>query len=486
MSITGSLANALSGLAAQSKAAELVSSNVANAGTPGYGRREISLTPRYSGVGSSTGVNVTGVRREVDEIVVGNRRLADASAGYASTIADFKSDFETMLGPPTEAGSLSGRVSRLEAALVEAAARPDRDARLSSVVDAARSLAGFLNETSDSIQTARLEADKEIARQVDQLNAGLNKVQSLNYKIRQTIARGEDASSLVDLRQQTIDGISTIVPMRSVQREFGMVALFTTGGAVLLDGRAAELSFTPVNTIVPDMTLESGALSGLTINGNEVNTQNDRGPIAGGSLAALFEVRDVHATRAQSQMDGFARDLVERFQDPALDLTRAAGDPGLFTDAGATFDPVNELGLSARIEVNALVDPAQGGEVWRLRDGLGAPTPGNPGAAGLLNDLVSTLSQGRPSSVPGLSALSRSANELAGDLLSLASTDAQDAGARKGFASAEQSSLKNMELEGGVDTDQEMQKLMLIEQAFAANAKVITTIDDLINVLIGM
>ena len=40
MSIGGTLASALSGLSAAAKAAEVVSSNIANATTPGYARRD--------------------------------------------------------------------------------------------------------------------------------------------------------------------------------------------------------------------------------------------------------------------------------------------------------------------------------------------------------------------------------------------------------------------------------------------------------------
>ncbi len=75
-------------------------------------------------------------------------------------------------------------------------------------------------------------------------------------------------------------------------------------------------------------------------------------------------------------LDGMARDLYERFADPALDPTIAAGDPGLFTDRGAAFDPADEVGLAGRIAVNAAVDPAQGGQSWRLRDGIYAAAPG--------------------------------------------------------------------------------------------------------------
>ena len=45
------------------------------------------------------------------------------------------------------------------------------------------------------------------------------------------------------------------------------VALITTGGSILLDGRAAEIEFETTGVIVPEMTIEGGALSGLSIDG---------------------------------------------------------------------------------------------------------------------------------------------------------------------------------------------------------------------------
>ena len=50
MTINSALSNALSGLAATSRAIGVVSSNVANATTDGYGRREIELAARSDGV----------------------------------------------------------------------------------------------------------------------------------------------------------------------------------------------------------------------------------------------------------------------------------------------------------------------------------------------------------------------------------------------------------------------------------------------------
>ena len=46
--------------------------------------------------------------------------------------------------------------------------------------------------------------------------------------------------------------------------------------------------------------------------------------------------------------------------------------------------------------------------------------------------------------------------------------------------------LHNAELRGGVDTDQEMQNLLMIEQAYSANAKVIQNVDDMIKTLLSI
>ncbi|MAM61868.1 flagellar hook-associated protein FlgK [Maritimibacter sp. UBA3975] len=485
MSISGSLANALSGLTAQSRAAELVSSNVANATTEGYARRDLLLTPRYMG-GAPAGVGVVGVRRDVDMVTVQNRRLADAAVGHDTALSKFYDQLERVLGTPDEAGSLSGAMDRLETALIEAASRPDSEARLSAVLAAGKTIATHLNTSSDRVQELRMSADQELGLTVQNLNDGLVRVQELNYKIKEASARGQDASSLMDIRQQTIDDISGIVPMRQVERDHGTVALFTTGGAILLDGRAATVGYETVGVIVPEMTKASGALSGLTINGKDIDVAAPHSPIKGGSLQALFKVRDDLAVTAQTRLDAVARDVLERFADAGVDPTRTTGDPGLFTDDGDPFVTTDELGLSGRIAVNAAVDPSEGGALWRIRDGLGATAPGDVGNSALIRNLADAFTTGRVPASGDFLGASRSASGLAADLLSLTYAEHTQIEGSLSYKAAEADALKTQELANGVDTDQEMQKLMQIEQAYAANAKVIQTVSDLLDTLMRL
>lgn len=482
MTISGTFYNALSGLTVSSRAAEVVSSNVANALTPGYGVRELNRSSQVLG-GVGYGVQAGNIIRNVDEGLIEDRRLSEASVGNGDTLSQFLTQMERVIGTPDQVSSLSGRFASFESALIEAGANPASEARLFNVFSAAQDVVQHLNASSDAIQSMRMDADQNIAQQVEQLNTGLGLIKESNYNIQLSLARGLDPSSLMDQRQQIIDSISSIIPLRQVPRPHGQVALFTPTGAIVLDGAVAELEFSQAGIIVPEMTLASTALSGLTINGRIIDASGDRSPIAGGSLAALFEIRDDRSISAQQQLDAVARDLVERFQDATLDTTRAPGAAGLFTDNGAAFLPVDEIALSSRLSLNSAVDPSQGGALWRLRDGLGAGAPGEVGNGALLYDLTGALTVSRVPASGGITSAARSASGLAADFLSLIGADKQSVDLHLSFAATKFETLKSMEFETGVDTDAEMQNLMLIEQAYAANARVLTTADEMLQLL---
>jgi flagellar hook-associated protein 1 len=485
MSISASLTSALSGLGAAAKAAELVSNNVANAANPSYARRELELGARVVG-STGQGVAVTGTARIIDRALLSDRRMADANAGGRDTLLRFHRDLEGVVGTSADAGSISGRIAGLESALVEAASRPDSDARLSSLHATLRQVTEGFAAASDSIQQARSRADGQIASDVRRLNDTLVRVQDLNVLIRAATANGNDAAGLMDQRQKLVDDIAAIVPIRELQRDNDQVALVTAGGTTLLDGRAATFGFTATNTISADMTLASGALSGLTVNGRPVALNAPPGAVDGGTLAAHFAIRDDLGTKAQASLDAVARNLIERLEDPAVDATRPPGSPGLLTDNGAAFNPPDEVGLSARLAINAAADPDRGGALWRLRDGIGAATQGPPGSSALLTALQNALTAPSATASGPFASSPRSFAALTGDLSSRASSARVSAENDLGFARARADALTELQSAQGVDTDQELQKLLVIEQSYAANARVIRTVDDLIQILIGL
>jgi flagellar hook-associated protein 1 FlgK len=475
MSISGAMNNALLGLTAAGRSVEVVSNNVANSTTEGYAPRDIFLQSQATG-----GVRVAGITRRADAAIVSDRQLADASLANSQTRADGLQRIENAIGLPTDGNSLSARLAAFDRSLIEAASQPDSENRLLAVLRSADDLTRSFGSINDTIQQTRMDADTQISREVDRLNAAIRNVDSLNDQIVVFKNSARDPSSLIDQRQQAIDQITELVPVQSLERSDGRISLYTKRGAALVDAQPATFSFTRTGYITPDMTLASGALSGLTLNGQDINISSENGPISGAKLSALFAVRDDIAPEAQTSLDAVARDLVERFQDPAIDPTLNVGDAGFFTDRGGAFDPADEIALSSRLEVNTAVRVEDGGETWRIRDGVNATTQGSVGDSTLLNAMTDILSVSRPPQSGPNAGISSTPEGLIAELTSVIATERQDLDFQVTFDLTRSNELRAQELSGGVDTDEEMQKLLLIEQAFAANARVVQTLDDLL------
>ena len=212
------------------------------------------------------------------------------------------------------------------------------------------------------------------------VNDALHAVDDINRKIASLVPKGVDVTGLQDERQRIIDGIASIVPVRTVKREHDQVALYSANGGVLLDGKVFELAFDKAaNVVTPDMSVGAGLgalMQDQGAAGGPVAVAPARGGLFdGGSLAALFEVRDRIVPEFDGEVDRYANDLIERFRDLMPANALDASGEGLFVDGG----PGGLTGLAGRIEINAAVDPNAGGAVWRLRDGLDAAMPGAEG-----------------------------------------------------------------------------------------------------------
>ncbi|WP_322867060.1 hypothetical protein U5922_013265 [Aquicoccus sp. G2-2] len=228
MSLSGALSNALSGLTAASRSAQVTASNLANVMTDGYSRREVQLSARSSG--GQGGVMISGVTRHASPGLIAERRMALSDQSGATRLADYYTRLESLVGTPDKADSLSARMSELEASLVDAASRPDLSGRLNTVLSAANSLMAGFKTASDGLQKLRGDADTEIAATVKRLNTALSQVRDLNVSITSASVTGSDPSALQDQRQVLIDEIAGIVPVTAYPRDHGAVALFTAGG----------------------------------------------------------------------------------------------------------------------------------------------------------------------------------------------------------------------------------------------------------------
>lgn len=479
MSLSHVLAFATSGLTANARRAELISSNVANAMTDGYGRRELSVSAETIG-NAGAGVRIDGVVRHADPQLSAARRIAGAEAEYQATIQDAYSLIERSFGSTPDDPGLLQDFSRLMSAVIAAESDPASIPALDTLAHQLESLTGSLARSTEAMQAGRTDADRQIDRLVTGLSADLELVSTLNRSIQRAAFSGSETSSLMDQRAQVLDRIATVVPFHLLPREDGQVAIMSLGGIMLVDGPAVSLEFEAASLITAEMDATNGVPSPLIVSGRPFDLDGVDSRLGGGSLAAAFAMRDRIFVEGQARLDAFAADLLQRLEDPALDPSVAAGAAGLLTDNGVPFDPALQLGLAGRLELHPAVRPDSGGALWRLRDGLGAASEGPSGDGRLFTRLRSALSLG----ITGGQAHPNTAFDGLGQHAGRSASARLRAEDRQIAASAHFATLREAEAAKGVDTDYELQLLMQVEQAFAANAKVIEVADTLMQQLL--
>lgn len=483
MSISAAILAARSGLQVTGLKAQVVANNVANASTPGYVRRSLVVGELIQG-SQTFGVTSHGVARAGDDAIKAQRRELTSDVAQSTVLASTWQSISQRVGDTASGSGLFRSFSNFETALSAAVTSPESTSNASALLNAAKAVTQELNSLSKFAEQARAEADGEIAEGVEAVNTALKQVQDLNKRIASIDRTTEQAAALMDERQRVLDTIAEYLPIQTVQRDAGTIDVLTTQGVYLINGsKASQIQFSPSSAFSADQTLADGDLSGISVDGiNLTPGATSFGAVSGGMFGALFTLRDQDMPAFMAQLDMVANDIITRLSDDAIDPTKTPGDQGLFVDpAGGTT-----LGLASRINVNAAVDPAQGGEIWRLRDGLGATASGPPGNSATLSAMFDAFTQIRSLNANGIQG-AFSASDLTAQLSSVVGQKRvyQDSV----LASTQTQHLTLVEAEQsltGVDVDREMESLLLIEQAYAANARVIQVARDMIDVLMEL
>lgn len=467
MSLGSALNIAVAGLNTAKVMTQVTSQNVANATTPGYARRDVTLSP--SAVG---GVEVVSINRAENTALQADRLSADARSADAQLKAEAMSRLERSFGLPEDEEGLFAAFTRFETALEDLAAAPESPTYQSGAVDAAKDLTRTFNRIGDEVTRLRTEADEAIAADVDKVNRALEALDTLNA------AAGRKAPAeigdLGEQRQRQIDVIATALDIDVLKAPGNQIRIRTAEGVTLLGEDPQRLEFTRGPVAAPGVTLADGELSGLSVNGISLTPGAGAQSLRAGSIAANFAVRDDIAPEFEGRMDALAESLVARFEDPATDPTATAGN-GLFVD------PLAGAGIASRLRVNGAVDPALGGEVWRLRDGVAAGARLPEASGGNARTLIDGLAAPVAIPVATDSPAALSLIDATAQLASVVGTDRVDRASTAAAAAATAQGLADEELaQTGVNTDQELQSLLLIEQAYAANARVIQVVNEML------
>ena len=494
MSLDLALGIARSGLAAVQRGLAQNAQNVANTDTPGYTRKAVPQSSLAVG-DQPMGLRTAEARRDVDAALVARLDASRAAAAGAEAREDILSGVEAAHGT-AEGGGLADALAELRSGFIALRGAPADAGKQMAALEGARGVAEGLNRLSDAIGAARQRAQDGIVEEVAAANATLREIAGLTLRIK----TGGDgaAASLEDQRDLAVSRLSESLEVRAVRQPGGDLLLVARGGVVLPLDPDRDVLSTSGATVAPGGSFASGTLPGVSLNGLDITGQLG----GGGRLGEYVALRDSTLPRFQAEADVLAATLAGRLDAQGLRL---------FTDAGGTVpDPAlpyaggAQLGFAGRIRLNPGVEanPAL------LRDGTqavagaaGGPTAFAPNPAGgpagftTLLDRVLNHSLGAEAAAGapwpairtgGLGPNGTLASPFAAPA-GLEAYAARMAAAQTGDraaateARAQAEGLRNV-LEdkfgqrSGVDPDAEMAAMVGLQNAYAANARVLGTV----------
>ena len=123
MGLSSALATALAGLRTNQAALSIISSNVANAQTPGYVEQSPTQVEVASGTDGST-VQMTGVNRQLDTFIQNQLRTETSGSGYANQMANILGQLQSVYGTPGGEGTLETTLNNFTTALQSLSTNP--------------------------------------------------------------------------------------------------------------------------------------------------------------------------------------------------------------------------------------------------------------------------------------------------------------------------------------------------------------------------
>ncbi|OPF92651.1 hypothetical protein I8G32_04059 [Rhodopseudomonas palustris] len=341
MSLGDALAIAMAGLRVNQATMSLVSSNVANAETPGYVRKTVNQSAVNAGE-TGTSVKVVGVDRQLDDYILAQLRTETSGGAYASLRSDFLKQLQGLFGDPNSTGTLENSYNGLTTALQALATSPDSTSARIAVLNAAQAISSNLNSTSNGIQTLRAGCETGIADAVTTANNLMQQIANINTHIQTNPLGGTSTdaatSAMLDQRDQAINQLSQLMDIRVVTNGANQVTVFTGSGVQLVGMEAAKLTFNAQGTVSPTtMWNPNTAISDLGsirvgyANGSSSDLTSS---LKSGKLAAYVELRDKTLVQAQTQLDQFAASLSSALSDKTTAGTAVTSG----TQAGFNLD----------------------------------------------------------------------------------------------------------------------------------------------------
>ncbi|SRR5579871_5769616 len=320
MSLNQIITTAIEGLNVTQSGMALISSNVANSGTPGYVEKNQTLHTITVG-GSNVGVDVTGVNRQLNTFLQSQLRTESSGGSYADLTNQIYQQLQQAYGPPSSSTSIQATYSSFTGALQSLAANPSDYSTQTAVINAGATLASQLNGLTTTVQDLRSTCEQGLNDSVTTANNLLKDIADINARIAGVSVQDATSTSLLDQRDQDIDQLATLMDIRVIPGDNNQVSIFTTSGTELAGTKAATLSFNSHGTVSAASQWNANpALSGvgtITLISPAGGTTDliQANAIKSGKIGAYLQMRDKVLPQAQAQLDQIAATVSSALSD---------------------------------------------------------------------------------------------------------------------------------------------------------------------------
>lgn len=452
---------ALSGVTTQQRALNTVSHNLTNATTPGYSRQRVGMTAAtpFSQPGLNnpvgpgqmgTGVVAQQYTRLRDQFADLSFRGATSDLGQFQAKADSLTNIDTIIDEPGDTG-LTSLLSKYWDSWQALTSNPDSSASREAVRAAGETLAQGFRDLNKQLTDSQTEADTRIGLGVTRVNELGAQVNVLNKQIAMVVAVGQEPNDLRDQRDQLLDEIAGYTDITVTPPGANGKVSVAIGGQLLVDSGTDTVN-----------ALAVSAAGAATVNGVATT-------ITSGSLRGQIDMRDTvlgGATGYLAQLDTLAAAVATSVN------TRHAAGFGIDGSTGNNFFAgTTAATLAVAAPILASVDAIAASDT-------AGNLPGGSNNAIALAQLQFVVQAIGPSTTTLDGFYQQMVARVGVDTdqanrLSQVQTGVLEAATTRRSATS------------GVNIDEEMSDMVRFQKSFNAAARMITTVDEMLNTIIS-
>ena len=491
MSLSTASNIAQSGLNTVAAESAVTSRNISGANATGTYSRKVANV-----VTTPSGSQVISITRLQNQALFGSLLGATATSATQSALSDGLTQLNQTVGSvdSTDTSTVAGNspsalLSTFTNALQSYAAQPSSTTLATATVSAAGNLAAGLNSATTTVQAVREQADSDMTTSVSTINTLLGQFGTLNTQIMNGSATGSDVTDAEDARDDVLKQLSQQIGITTVAGKNNDISIYTDSGVTLFQDGARSVTMQSTAAYTAATTGKAVYVDGIPVTGSGATM-----PISSGALAGLATLRDSTSVTYQAQLDQMAGSLMTTFKETYQGSGTGPDQAGLFTNGGSTTLPATVTGLAGSISISANVDPSKGGNVNLLRDGGISDiadsnyTYNTTGAAsysdrisGLLTGLTATTTFPATGQIETTGTLATYAAGSAAWLEAQRTSTSTASSYATTLLSTATTALSNST---GVSLDDEMSKMLDIENSYSASAKLLTTVNSMFSTLL--